>query len=107
MGKAKDDYQRAMGDYETLSGKLERARWEYGQEMEECLNGEHDSDIEDEQEKENKRLLRECNKYYREQKKLEKQLPPLRRDWMKEKVLEAAIKKVKPKLPKAAKKKRL
>ena len=107
MGKAKDDYQRAMGDYETLSGKLERARWEYGQEMDEWLNGEHDGDIEDEQSKENKKLLRECNKYYREQKKLEKELPQLRRDWMKEKVLEVVIKKVKPKPSKALKKKRL
>lgn len=107
MGKAKDEYQRAMADYENLSGKLERARWEYAHEMEEWLNGKHDDEITDEQTKENKKLLKECNKYYREQKKLEKTLPQLRHDWMNEKVLEAAIKKVNTKPIKAAKKKRL
>jgi len=107
MGAAKDDYQHALRDYETHSGKLERARWEYDQEMEEWSNGKYDTDLGDELIKENKKLLKECETYYKQQVRLGKKLLRLRGAWMEERVLEAAAKKVNPKPKKAAKEKRL
>ena len=89
MGKASEIYQSAISKFEKAFGSLERAKWEYGIAFKEWQDGKvfdgFDGVEEEIQEIDHKRLLRECNKRYREKEGILKTLPMLRSRMLKEK----------------------